>query len=351
MSVSKLFSPNYKYIILFSILIILFICFTIFDLFFGTVRIPIKNILEIIFTDNNVKQEWTIIVNEFRIPKTITAILAGVALSVSGLQMQTVFKNPLAGPDVLGISSGASLGVAIVLMSFSSIFAFDFTGLMGNSVIIISSWLGSALILLLVFSVSVRIKDIMTILVLGILFGSVATSAVGIMQYFSTESMLKSFVIWTMGSLGGVTKSQLYVLTPCIAAGLIIALLCSKILNALLLGENYGKTMGLNIKLSRLLIFLSTSILAGSITAFCGPIGFIGIAVPHLTRMILKTSLHNYLILGSCLIGAIVMLISDIISQLPGNSITLPINSVTALLGIPIIAFIIIKNYKFSSSS
>lgn len=336
--------------ILFGILIAVFLFFVLLDLFIGVTDIPLRNILEIIFTNQSYKSEWVVIVNDIRLPKTLTAILVGAALSVSGLQMQTIFKNPLAGPDVLGISSGASLGVAIVLMGFTSIFSFDLSGMMGNWIIALSAWLGSGLILLIIFSVSVRIKDIMTILILGILFGAIAGSIVSIMQYFSTESMLKSFVIWTMGSLGGVTKSQLYVLSTCVIIGLIIALLSSKMLNALLLGENYSKTMGLNIKTSRLLIFLSTSILAGSVTAFCGPIGFISIAVPHITRMVFKTSLHNYLILGSCLIGAIIMLISDIISQLPGNNITLPINSITALLGVPIIVYIIIKNYKISSS-
>jgi len=202
---------------------------------------------------------------------------------------------------------------------------------------------------MLILSVSIRVRDIMTILILGIMFGAATSAIVSIMQYFSHESSLKAFIIWTMGSLGNVSVNQLYVLIPSIVIGIIISLLSLKILNSLLLGENYAKTLGINIRFSRILIFTSTSILAGSITAFCGPIGFIGIAVPHITRIIFKAANHKILLPGVMLIGSIIMLISDIISQLPGYEYILPINSVTALLGIPIVIWIIIKNQKVSS--
>ena len=342
-------SANKRYYLLFGFLSLLLVFFFLLELFIGSVKIPFQEVINIIIIQDSVKNEWLTIVFDFRIPKALTAILAGSALSISGLQMQTVFRNPLAGPYVLGISAGASLGVAILILGFSSIFVSDNIYLFSNWAIIIAACLGSGLILLLILSVSVRIKDIITILILGIMFGAATTAIVSILQYFSNESMLKSFIVWTMGSLGGVSKSQLNILVPVILVGLIICLLSSKILNVLLLGENYAKSMGLNIKLSRFLVFFSTSLLAGSITAFCGPIGFIGIAVPHLTRMIFKTANHKYLIAGTMLVGAIVMLISDIVSKLPGYETTLPINSVTALLGIPIVIWIIIKNQKLSS--
>jgi len=321
------------------------------DVFLGSVSIPLKNILKILFSGSSDYPEQITIVLQFRLPKAITALFAGFALSVSGLQMQTIFKNPLAGPYVLGISSRASLGVAILVLGVSTVSVFNQIGILSNWIIVLAAWLGAGLILLLILAVSTRVKDIMTILILGIMFGSATTAVVGILQYFSNETMLKAFIIWTMGSLGGVSISQLYVLVPSILLGLTIAFLSVKMLNALLLGENYAKSMGLNISLSRFFIFLSTSLLAGTITAFCGPIGFIGIAVPHLARMVFKTANHSTLLPGSMLIGGIVLLLSDIISQLPGKESSLPINSITALVGIPIVIWIIIRKQRFSNIS
>lgn len=287
------------------------------------------------------------IILNFRIPKVITAVLAGAALSVSGLQMQTIFRNPLAGPYVLGISAGASLGVAILVLGLSSMGALTIFA-MDNWIIALAAWLGSGLILILILIVSFRVKDIMTILILGILFGSATSAVVTILQYFSHETYLKAFVVWTMGSLGGVTKAQLNVLIPGIIAGLTISFLSSKLLNVMLTGENYARSMGVNILLTRFLVFISTSMLAGSVTAFCGPIGFIGIAVPHLARFIFKSANHFVLIPATAIIGSVILIISDILSQLPGFERILPINSITALLGIPIIIWIIIKNRKFA---
>ena len=343
-------NKNMKYSYLLIILVALVLFFSFLDLFFGSVKIPLSDIFSILFSgagEHNVI--WSNIIYEFRIPKLITALLTGAALSIAGLQMQTIFRNPLAGPYVLGISAGASLGVAIVVMFLSSFFVLTGISFAGNWAIVIAAWLGSGLVLFLIFIISLRVNDIMTILILGILLGSAIAAFVSILQYFSNESMLKTFVVWTMGSLGGVTKSQLYVLTPSILLGLIIALLSGKILNALLLGENYAASMGLNVKLARFVIFISTSLLAGSVTAFCGPIGFVGIAVPHIARIIFRTANHNILMWGTLLLGSLLMLIGDIISQLPGSQNTLPINAVTALLGIPIVIWLIIKNQKISS--
>jgi iron complex transport system permease protein len=347
---NKLIS-GYKKIIVWVSLFILLVILFIADIFLGSVKIPVSEVLNTFFSSNLEYPEYSTIVLHFRLPKALTALFAGFALSVSGLQMQTIFKNPLAGPYVLGISSGASLGVAIVVLGVSTLGVFNYLGILSNWIIVLAAWIGSGLILLLIFAVSTRVKDIMTILILGIMFGSATTAVVGILQYFSNETMLKAFIIWTMGSLGGVTISHLYVLIPSILLGLFISFISVKMLNALLLGENYAKSMGLNIKLSRILIFFSTSMLAGTITAFCGPIGFIGIAVPHLARMVFKTANHSVLLPGSMIIGGIVLLFSDIVSQLPGKESSLPINSITALVGIPIVIWIIIRKQKFSTIS
>lgn len=337
---------NSKYTLYFLILFSLLIIFFLLDLFIGSVSIPIKDILNVLFLGDYAKSEFQTIIIDFRLPKAITAVLSGVALSVSGLQMQTVFRNPLAGPYVLGISSGASLGVAILVLGATSVFTVSNFYLYYNWSVIIAAWIGAGLILFLILIVSSRISDIMTILILGILLGSAITAIVSIFQYFSSETALKSFIIWTFGSLGSVTKSQLEILLPTVLLGLIISIFSIKILNGFLLGETYAVSIGMNIKLARVVVFISTSILAGSITAFCGPIGFVGIAIPHFARILFKTADHKILLFASILFGATFMLIADIISQLPSFDSILPINSVTALLGIPVIIWIIIKNKK-----
>lgn len=335
--------------LLFALLGIGTIVLFILDIFIGSLVIPFQSILHTLTGTGSVSPEIRSIILDFRVPKALAAVMAGMALSISGLQMQTIFRNPLAGPYVLGISAGASLGVAILVLGFSSVFSLGFFTVSGSWALVIVAWLGSALVLFLILAVSIRIKDILTILILGMLFGSAASAIVNILQYFSNESVLKSFVIWTMGSLGSVTSSQLQVLVPSVIVGLVLSFFSIKSLDVMLLGEQYAKSMGLRVRNARFLIFTSTSILAGSITAFCGPIGFIGIAVPHMGRLLFRTARHKILIPSSLLIGAIVMLFSDIVSQMPGYESILPINSVTALVGIPMIIWIILKNRKFSS--
>ena len=279
------------------------------------------------------------IVLKIRLIKAIMAVLTGAALAVSGLQMQTLFRNPLAGPYVLGVSSGASFGVALFLLGapllgLSSSPTFQLLGTAG------AAWIGSGLILLLVMALSRRIKDIMVILILGMMIGSAIGAVVEILQYLSDENALKSFVVWTMGSLGDVTAAQLRLVVPAAVVGLLLAVALIKPLNLLLLGENYARTMGLNITRSRRMIFASTTLLAGTVTAFCGPIGFVGLAVPHLARMIFASADHRVLIPASMMTGAVVMLLCDIVSK----SLALPINTVTALVGIPIVIFVVIRN-------
>ena len=316
-------------------------------LFTGNVRIPLADITGILFTGQCSSDEWITIIREFRLPKAVTAILAGMALGVSGLQMQTVFRNPLAGPFVLGITAGASLGVAIMMMGMGM--SAYITGMASSWMIVLAAFLGASVVLFLIFAVSLRIRDVMTILILGIMFGSITTSLISVLQYFSNEHLLKSFTVWTMGNLNGVTLEQLKVLAPCVLCGLVVSVLTVKPLNAMLLGENYARSLGVNIIASRLLIFFSTGILAGSVTAFCGPIGFVGIAVPHICRILFRTADQRILLAGCIFAGAIVMLASEMITLLPGNGVVLPINSVTAFIGIPVVIWIIVRNHRMAS--
>ena len=333
--------------ILLATLALMFFCL---DLFLGSVEIPLKNILSILFGETNEKESWQIIILESRLPKAIAAILCGSALSVCGLQMQTLFRNPLAGPYILGISSGAGLGVAIFVMgiSFLGLSAYCIS-LFSNYGIIISSILGSLGVLSILIMVINRLKDIMTVLIIGIMIGSIITAIIGIIQYFSHDAQLKSFIMWTMGDLSSVTNNQLSLLAPIVIIGLILSYISSKNLNAYLLGESYARSLGVNIKRSRVIIIVITSILTGSITAYCGPVGFVGIIIPHLARMISNTSNHRVLIPLSILLGVNILLIADIISQLPGFEINLPINSITSLIGIPFIIWIILKNKKITN--
>ena len=332
--------------IIFTGLFLLVLIFLILDVFFGSVSIKASDVIRALFTDTGSSFETIIL--KFRIPKAITALIVGIALSLSGLQMQTVFRNPMAGPYVLGISSGASLGVAFVILGFSGNISPDSLKGLGNWILVAASWTGAGAVMLLIMFISSRVKDIMTILILGIMLSSGISAVVTIMQYFSNETMLKAYVIWTMGSLGNLTSSQLNVLLISVSAGILLSLISTKMLNALLLGENYAGSIGLNVRFARTVIFACTSILAGSVTAFCGPIGFIGIAVPHITRILFRTSDHKILIPGTILAGGAIMLASDIISQLPGSDSVLPVNAVTSLIGIPVVIWVILRNRNYS---
>ena len=315
--------------ILFAMLAALTLFLFLLDLAVGAVAVPLGDVWAALTGGDCPRATAKIILN-IRLIKAVVALLAGAALSVSGLQMQTLFRNPLAGPYVLGISSGASLGVALVVLAgFGSSI-----GIAG------AAWLGAALVLVVIAAVGHRIKDIMVILILGMMFSSGVGAIVQILQYLSKEESLKAFVIWTMGSLGDVTFDQLAVLVPSIIAGLLFAVVTIKPLNLLLFGEEYAVTMWLNIRRSRALLFLSTTLLAGTVTAFCGPIGFIGLAMPHVTRMLFRNSDHRVLVPGTVLSGAAVLLLCDLVSKM----FTLPINAITALLGIPIVVWVVLRN-------
>ena len=329
--------------ILFVLLSIALVALAIGDLAIGTTDIALSDVWAAL-TGGVTTDEYRTIVCELRLPKVVVAIAAGMALAASGLEMQTLFRNPLAGPYVLGINSGASLGVALFTLAAPIVGAlsgsvFMRLGLTGMA------WIGSAVILILVMFLSRRIKNINVILILGMMLGSAISSVVGILQYLGTEESLKAFVVWTMGSLSTVTVDDLSVMLPAVVIGLLLAIVAIKSLNMLLLGESYARTMGLRVARSRVVIFLSTTLLAGSVTAFCGPIGFIGLAMPHLARMTFRTADHRVLMPASMLWGAVSMLICcvacDIVAR---GGVMLPINTITSLLGIPIIIIVVLRN-------
>jgi iron complex transport system permease protein len=322
---------------------LLLLTLTLLDIRLGTISIRFSEMLGHLSGRGGLSDQQRIILTKFRLPRVATALLAGAALPVCGLQMQTIFRNPLAGPYVLGISSGASFGAALVVMGAGA------TGIVATWSLALAAWIGAGTVMLLLLFVSYRIKDVMTILILGIMFSSGLAAIISIMQYFSQASALKSFVIWSMGSLGNVTGDQLTIMAWAILPLLLVTMGFSKVLNGLMLGEEYAVTMGVRIRRTRLIIFATTSILAGTVTAFCGPVGFIGIAVPHITRFVLNRSDHRVLIPASMLTGMVVMVFSDIVSRLPGTEQILPINAVTSLIGIPVVVWLVVMNRKAQS--
>ncbi len=327
------------------LVILLIICFFI-NISLGSVFIPTKDVFNSLIGNATDNQSWEYIIQDYRLPKAFTAIIVGSGLGISGLLMQTLFRNPLAGPFVLGITSGASLGVALVIMGASM-----FGGVMAG--ILISKWsiviaasLGSFLVLFTVLIVSTKVRDTMAILIIGLMFGSITAAMINVLTYFSSAEELQQFIFWRFGSLGNLSWNELLILFIIYLIGICICLGSIKSLNTLLLGENYAKSLGLNIKKSRLLIIISTSLLAGTITAFAGPIAFIGLAIPHMTRQIFSTSNHKILLPAVFIFGAIIMLICDSIAQLPSSDYTLPINAITSLVGAPVVIWLLVRKRK-----
>ncbi|HMI62021.1 MAG TPA: iron ABC transporter permease [Puia sp.] len=337
-----------------GLLLLLLLAFLL-DISVGSVKIPLRDVFHILFSSSSsssIEDTWKFIVEKIRVPKACTAVLAGCGLSVSGLQMQTLFRNPLADPSVLGITAGASLGVAMVMLaggSIATLFAIRELGISGSLLITVAACLGAGLIMLLVLLLSGRLRDNVLMLIIGIMIGSITTSIISIWQYFSAPEEVKDYLLWLFGSLGGVTGGQLLIFGTVTILGLSMAWLSSKMLDALLLGENYARSMGLNPQRARLIIICSSSLLAGSITAFCGPIGFVGIAVPHITRQLFRTSSHRILVPACCLVGTLLLLFCDVLSQLPGNQTALPINIITALIGSPVVITLLLRQKNINA--
>jgi len=313
----------------------------------GSATIPVSDVLSIVaeLGDYEGSGPWQSILWEIRFPRATTAIFAGAALSLSGLQMQTLFRNPLAGPSVLGITAGASLGVAVVLLGVGGGLSFisGETSQISSWLIVIAASLGSFLILLLILLVALKLHDNVTLLIVGLMVGNMTIALVSIWQYYSNPEQIQDYLIWVFGSLGGVYGEQLWMLGVIATGGGLVSLLFAKPMNGFLMGEHYARSMGISVKKIRIGLIFITSILAGGVTAFCGPIGFIGIAVPHLVRSLFGTNNHLFLVPGTLLMGALLMLVCDIVAKLPGSPQSLPISSVTALIGSPVVIWVIIK--------
>jgi len=330
-----------QFFILGALLVLLFLV----NIGLGSVLIPLKAIIQIILGDETVKEAWHYIILDYRLPKALAAIMTGSGLAVAGLMMQTLFKNPLAGPFVLGISSGASLGVAFLILGGS---AFGFSALIipngwGS---IISASLGSFTVLSIVLLVASRVRDAMALLIIGLMFGSLTSAVVSILAYFSPAEELQRYMFWSFGSLGDISWQALGILSTCYFIGIVLALAVTKSLNSLLLGDHYAQTLGVSLQKSRFIILIATSILAGSLTAFVGPIAFVGLAVPHLIRQWFTASNH-WILMPACILGgAVLMLFCDTLAQMPFFQFTLPINAITSIIGAPIVIWLLIRKKK-----
>ena len=328
------------------LLLLLVIALWFTNISFGSVSIPFLDIFSIIIGDETVKESWQTIILDFRIPKAITAIMVGSGLSISGLLMQTLFRNPLAGPFVLGISSGASLGVALLILG-SSLFGGIFLSIsFSNWAIAIAASLGSFLVLSAVIIAANKVRNTMSILIIGLMFGSFTSAIISVLSYFSEAQEIQQYVFWSFGSLGNLSWDELAIFFSIYILGIVGVFTIIKPLNSLLLGENYAKSLGVNVKQSRIIILVITSLLTGVITAFSGPIAFIGLAVPHLAKLIFTTSNHKILIPATALTGALVLLVCDIIAQVPTSEFTLPINAITSLFGAPVVIWLLIRKKK-----
>ena len=321
------------------------VCF-ITSISLGSASIPFEATLKSIFGGAVEKDIWTRIIWNYRIPKAITAILVGSGLALSGLLMQTLFRNPLAGPFVLGISSGASLGAALLIMgvsAFPSLLAF---GYINDVTLAFAASAGSFIVLLVVVVVAYRIKDTMALLIIGLMFGSITAAIVSVLAYFTDAERLQQYIYWSYGSVGNLSWAQLLILLVIVLVGTLLSILCIKPLDGLLMGEQYARSVGVNLKKSKYLIITATGLLAGGITAFAGPIAFIGLAVPHLTRQIFKTTVHKILVPTVMVYGALLMLICDTIAQLPGSASILPINAITSIVGAPVVIWLLVRKRK-----
>lgn len=326
--------------------VLLLLLFFVLNISLGSVDIPLSSIFDSLMGHIGEKDSWHYIIVNYRLPKAITAILVGSGLSMSGLLMQTLFRNPLAGPYVLGISSGASLGVAILILG-SSIAGGSFYVLAQSQLLIsMAASIGSFMVLFAVMVVSRHIKNTMSILIIGLMFSSLTSAVISVLAYFSSAENLQQYMFWGFGSLGNLSWTEVLIFGCIYLLATLLILPVIKPLNSLLLGENYAKSIGINIKRTKNLILIATSLLTGVITAFAGPIAFIGLAAPHMTKLILNTSQHRVILPAAALLGANIMLLSDTVAQLPNSEYTLPINAITTMFGAPVVIWLLLRKKK-----
>lgn len=336
-----------------SIYVWLSICLVLLfagSLVYGAVSIPLDAVADILMGNETVKESWRQILLNSRLPQAVTALLTGASLAVSGLLLQTLFKNPLAGPSILGISDGANLGVAAVMLYFGgTLNMVNSLPMSGYLAIVVAAFAGACIILGIIIFFSTKVKSNVMLLIIGIMVGYMASSLISILNYYASTDKVHAFVMWGMGDFSGVSSQQLPFFTTCSLVGLLLSILLIKPLNALLLGEMYAANLGIKVKRTRVLILLCTGILTATATAFCGPISFIGLAVPHIARLLLGSSNHKLLLPVTLLTGSCVALLCNIVMVLPGGNGILPLNAVTPLIGAPVIIYVIMnrKNIQY----
>lgn len=321
------------------------LCFGL-NISLGSVPIPFSETVKSLFGNPVQNDSWNYIIWNYRIPKAVTALLVGSGLSLSGLLMQTLFRNPLAGPFVLGISSGASLGAALLIMGVSLFPGWLVLEFINDVTLAIAASMGSFLVLMVVMVVALRVKDTLALLIIGLMFGSITAAIVSVLSYFSNAEKLQQYIYWSFGSVGNLSWPQLILLFGIIVIGTVLGIASIKSLNALLLGEKYAQSLGVNMKRSRYIIIISAGLLAGGVTAFAGPIAFVGLAVPHLTRQIFNTMDHKVLLPAVLLYGGILMLLCDTVAQVPNSASVLPINAITSILGAPVVIWLLVRKRK-----
>ena len=313
----------------------------ILDIMWGSVSIPAREVIDTLLGSGSESTSSYVILH-FRLPKALTSLVAGAGIAIAGLQMQTLFRNPLADTSILGINSGAGVGVAIYTMAYTLIPGLASTGMVNSWGIILSACIGAMAVLLLISAVASRLQDIISVLIVGVMVGFLASSVISILQYFSSEETLKTYLLWSFGSVSTTTWRQLSLMLPIVGVGLFLSLLMPKQMNALNLGENYARSVGTNIRLVRRSLILITSLITGCITAFTGPIAFLGMAVPHFVRLLFRTADHRILIPATMLSGSLLLLVCDILTQAPGHQFVLPINAITSLLGAPVVILVVL---------
>ena len=330
---------------------LLFLLLTLFvallfltNLFFGSVDIPYRDVVDILLSGDSVREPWKLIVLETRLPQAVTALLAGAAISVAGLLLQTLFNNPLAGPEVLGINSGAGLGVAVVMLLTQGLFVVGGMGIAGYLAVFAGAFAGASVIMAIILFLSSILKNKVFLLIVGVAVGYLASSLISVLNYFATSEGVHSYLIWGMGSFGSVSSYQLPLYAALVLLLLAVSLFMMKPLNALLLGDAYAQNLGVNVKMVRVVLLAVTGLLTAVVTAFCGPISFLGLAVPHIARLFFKTNNHKQLLPGTLLFGAFTALVCNAVCQLPGENGLLPLGAITPLIGAPIIIYVVLKN-------
>lgn len=332
-----------KYCRFFVVITLAIIALFVINIIYGAVKIPINSIIDIFSGNDDVNESWKYIILQTRLPQALTAILCGGALAVSGLLLQTAFCNPLAGPSIFGINSGASLGVAFVMLLFGGSITAGAVSVTGFMAVLIAAFVGAVAVMAVLLFFSNLVNNNVMLLITGIMIGYISSSAISLLNFFATEEGVHSYMIWGLGNFGGVSMAQMPLFAAVTIVGLICALLLIKPLNAVLLGEQYAENLGINTIKLRNCLLLVTGLLTAVTTAYCGPIAFIGLAVPHIARMLLKTDNHRYLIPGTILSGAAISLLCNIICVLPGDNGIIPLNAVTPIMGAPVIIYVIIK--------